>query len=161
MDGPRDTPDPANLPPAPDDVLVEIVDVPPEGAPDSEAAARQEALVAAGRGDRADLERLAGEQPWLSPGRAFACGHLLLTEGLHDLTGGPELEMVNVPAPFVPAATELLGELASYLFTNGVALAPGQLIDLGAERGGILVVAPAEGPWIADDVDRLRIVFLG
>ncbi len=123
--------------------LVNVAVVPPAGAPGSEAAERQRALVEASRADRAALPGLAGELPWLSPRAPFACGHYLVTQGLRDLTGGPELELLNVPAAFVRGAAELLQTLARYLLTGGGALGPGQVIDLGAAGGVVLVTEAA------------------
>lgn len=144
------------------DDIVSVALVPPAGAPDSEAAARQSALVEASRADRGALAALAGEQPWLTPDRPFACGHYLVTQGLRELTGGPELEVANVPAAFVEAAAELLQSLARYLVRGQGTLMPGQVVNLG-ERGGVVLIA-ATGPDDprAGDHDRppLRVAFL-
>jgi hypothetical protein len=141
--------------------LVNVAIVAPPDAVGSEAAARQEALAAASREDRAALAALANEQPWLVPLRSFACGHYLVTQGLHDLTGGPELEVVNVPAVFLPSAVRLLQLVARHLARGEHSLQPGQVVNLG-EAGVILLAATAPDEFRAGEHAEppLRVVFL-
>ncbi len=141
--------------------LVNVAIVAPPDAAGSEAAARQEALAMASQKDRATLAALANEQPWLTPMRSFACGHYLVTQGLHDLTGGPELEVVNVPAALLPAAVRLLQLVAHHLVRGEHTLHAGQVVNLG-EAGVILLAATAPGELCAGEHAEppLRVVFL-
>ena len=114
--------------------LVNVLLVSPALAEGTEAHARRAALAEASRTDRAALASLAAEQPWLTPTRPFVCGAHLVTDGLHALTGGPELEIANVPGPFVRAAADLLNAMAGFVVTNGGTLEPGQVIALDEEN---------------------------
>ena len=141
--------------------LDNVANVAPPDAVGSEAELRQEELAAASRTDRATLTALANDQPWLAPARSFACGHYLATQGLHDLTGGPELEIVNVPAAFLPSAVQLLQMVARHLARGEHDLQPGQVVNLG-EAGVILLAATAPGDLRAGEHAEppLRVVFL-
>ncbi|HEX5502926.1 MAG TPA: hypothetical protein VFW96_09905 [Thermomicrobiales bacterium] len=151
--------------PAPREEWVSIAIVPPTMADGTPAQARQTALAEASRTDRAALADLAGQMPWLTPRQPFACGYHLTTEGLRDLTGGPELEVANVPGPFVRAAADLLDTVARYAVTNGAGLAPGQVIALEGSRYAILLQAiedaeQGDAPPRDAPPARLRLVFL-
>ena len=126
--------------------LVNVLLVSPALAEGTEAHARRAALAEASRTDRAALAGLAAEQPWLTPARPFVCGAHLVTDGLHALTGGPELEIANVPGPFVRAAADLLNAMANFVVTNGGTLEPCQVIALD-EENTVLVLdgLPAAG----------------
>ena len=134
--------------------LVNVLLVSPALAEGTEAHARRAVLAEASRTDRAALAGLAAEQPWLTPARPFVCGAHLVTDGLHALTGGPELEIANVPGPFVRAAADLLNAMANFVVTNGGTLEPGQVIALD-EANTVLVLdgLPATGD---DDAGAAR-----
>jgi hypothetical protein len=166
MDQQPRTPPPAT--PAPREEWVSIAIVPPTMAEGTPAQALQTALAEASRDDRAALATLAGQMPWLTPLRPFACGYHLMTEGLRELTGGPDLEVANVPGPFVRAAADLLDSVARYAVTNGAGLAPGQVIALDGSRYAILLQAVEDDPAAEQGAGapgdgapaRLRLVFL-
>ncbi|HET8627627.1 MAG TPA: hypothetical protein VFL91_09420 [Thermomicrobiales bacterium] len=167
MDQESQTPPPG---PAPREEWVSIAIVPPTMADGTPAQALQTALAEASRTDRAALADLAGQMPWLTPLRPFACGYHLMTEGLRDLTGGPDLEVANVPGPFVRAAADLLDSVARYAVTNGAGLEPGQVIALEGSRYAILLQAVDDAAAADGEPDagapggappaRLRLVFL-
>lgn len=147
--------------PPPLEQLVGVSVTPPALADGTEAQAREAALAELSHGDRAALLSVASTQPWLDPVRPFSCGHHLITEGLHALTGGPELELANVPGPFIHAAAELLERMARYVLTAGGALADGQVIALDGSRAMVLVKAVAsEGAEDVTPTPVLRLVLL-
>lgn len=138
---------------------VSVVVIPPALAEGTPAQARQAALAEASRNDRDTLPALASELPWLAPDAPFACGYYLRTDGLHALTGAPELELINVPGAFVRAAADLLKQLARYVLTSGSMLEDGQVLALDGSRAMVLVKAAPAGEGAAD-LPLLRLLLL-
>lgn len=158
-DGAAEAPTPGDAGPERIEEPVNVVVIPPALADGTPAQARQAALAEASRNDRDRLPALASELPWLASDAPFACGYYLRTEGLHDLTGAPELELINVPGAFVRAAADLLNQLAHYVLTSDGALHDGQVLALDGSRAMVLVkaVPPGEG---AGEMPLLRLLLL-
>lgn len=144
------------------DGTVSIIVVTPAMAAGTAAEARDAALAAASRGDRAHLAALAAEQPWLLPTESFACGCHVRTDGLFALVGAPEFELANVPAAFVPAASQLLNQLAHYVLTHGTTVRDGQVLAL--DRHGAMAMAKDVTAATEDQADGacpiMRLVLL-
>lgn len=159
------TGDVVETPPSRPDVVegpVSIIVVTPQMATGTAAEARHSALAEASRGDRSQLAALAAQQPWLLPTEPFACGCHLRTDGLVQLAGAPEFEMVNVPAAFVPAASQLLNQLAHFVLTRGTVVRDGQVLSLDPHGSMAMakdVTAAADGE--ADrPIPTLRLILL-
>jgi hypothetical protein len=104
---------------------------------------------------------LVAKAPWLNQERAYRAGYYLLTHGLREAAGHPEIEICNVPGAMLGSAHDLLTALADYALNEG-AFAHGEAMMV-TERPlsviGFLAIAPGER-GTDHETEVLRVVFL-
>jgi hypothetical protein len=95
--------------------LITIGVTPPWLAEDSDAS---KLLNLVAKNDTRPSPEDLSKFTWMSQDRAYQVGWYLMTHGLHEHANHPELEICNVPGWFVPAAGDVLNELASYILNE-------------------------------------------
>jgi len=138
---------------------VEICITPPDLAP--RTTALQVFRKLASPKTRPTMTEIAA-LPWLAQDRAYRVGYYLLTRGLAEHAGHPELEMCNVPGVFLEAAHGILSALGEAVLREGLRLADGEV--LLAEEDPLSVIGfrgikPGKHGTI-HEAEVLRIVYL-
>lgn len=104
---------------------------------------------------------LVARVPWMNQEHAYRAGYYLLTHGLREANGHPEIEMCNVPGAMLGSAHDLLTALADYALNEG-RFAHGEAMMV-SERPlsviGFLGVKPGER-GTDHEAEVLRVVFL-
>lgn len=134
-----------------DPEYVPVIITPPQMCEDDGPSAEWEQIrLTSSRPTSAELS----ERAWLRQDR-WVRGSWLSTSGLDD-RDHPELEMVNVPAPMISSAYELLQHCARYVIEENAALNDGELMRLADVGGLTSVVAFRRMPGLgAAEVVRL------
>jgi hypothetical protein len=142
--------------------LIQINITPPDLASDTDAS-RVDGLLAdrASRPGPIALSKL----PWLRQNVAYRVGYHMMTHGLQEHAGHPEIEVCNVPGVLVRPMGTILNQLAAYVLTTGKKLLPGQTMSLTSSEDPLLGVMsfrrirPGKG-GMDHEVDVLRLLFL-
>jgi hypothetical protein len=140
-------------------VSVEICITPPDLAP--RTAALKVFRTLASPKTRPAMSEIA-KLPWLAQDRAYRVGYYLLTRGLAEHAGHPELEMCNVPGVFLEAAHGVLSALGNAVLKDGLRLADGEVLLAEEDPLAVLgfrIIGPGKLGTL-HDVEVLRVVFL-
>ncbi|MBI5537608.1 MAG: hypothetical protein HY898_33100 [Deltaproteobacteria bacterium] len=138
---------------------VEICITPPDLAP--RTTALQVFRKLASPKTRPSMTEIAA-LPWLAQDRAYRVGYYLLTRGLAEHAGHPELEMCNVPGVFLEAAHGILSALGNAVLGEGLRLADGEVLLADEDPLSVIgfrLIKPHKHGTI-HDADVMRVVFL-
>lgn len=142
--------------------LIHIGITPPNLADDTEAQQLDTRLATpATRPGPIALSKL----PWLKQNLAYRAGYHMMTHGLQEHAGHPEIEACNIPGVLVRSTANILNQIADYVLNSGNKIRPGDTMSLTPQDDPFLGVLsfrrirPGKG-GMDHDQDVLRLLFL-
>ncbi len=103
--------------------------------------------------------------PWLKQNIAYRAGYHMMTHGLQEHAGHPEIEACNIPGVLVQSTANILNQIADYVLNSGNKIRPGDTMSLTPQDDPFLGVLsfrrirPGQG-GMDHDQDVLRLLFL-